>query len=258
MVGGENQELPGGIIRGQPGMMLLLASVKDKNEALQALEGGADIIDMKNPAEGALGALPCRQVREIVQVIGGRRLLSATTGDLPMEPELIVNTVRDMADTGVDIVKIALFPSLSAGACITALSPLAMQGVKIVAVVFADIGMPDSFLFSALADAGFYGVMLDTANKNGKHLLDYLTCEEISVFLARAKSCGLKSGLAGSLQEHQAIELLPLSPDYLGFRTALCSNSLRLGNFDIKKLIKIKEVLHKCNTILSNELSIVN
>ena len=39
-------------------MSKLLISVTSAEEALLALEGGADIIDMKNPLEGALGALP--------------------------------------------------------------------------------------------------------------------------------------------------------------------------------------------------------
>ena len=39
-------------------MIRLLASVKDTDEAEIALSGGADIIDFKDPAHGALGALP--------------------------------------------------------------------------------------------------------------------------------------------------------------------------------------------------------
>ena len=41
-------------------MIRLLASVQDAEEADIALLGGADIIDFKDPAHGALGALPPR------------------------------------------------------------------------------------------------------------------------------------------------------------------------------------------------------
>ncbi len=36
--------------------MKLLISPMNENEALEAIAGGADIIDVKNPKEGALGA----------------------------------------------------------------------------------------------------------------------------------------------------------------------------------------------------------
>ncbi|GAI18919.1 unnamed protein product [marine sediment metagenome] len=37
-------------------LTLLLVSPRDINEALAAVRGGADILDIKNPEEGSLGA----------------------------------------------------------------------------------------------------------------------------------------------------------------------------------------------------------
>ena len=59
-------------------MTQMLASVTSTAEALLALEWGADIIDLKNPSDGALGALPFETIRDIVKIIDGRRLASAT------------------------------------------------------------------------------------------------------------------------------------------------------------------------------------
>ena len=39
-------------------MTALLASVRSVAEAELALAGGADVIDLKDPSQGALGALP--------------------------------------------------------------------------------------------------------------------------------------------------------------------------------------------------------
>ncbi|MCJ7722212.1 hypothetical protein MUO98_07410, partial [Candidatus Bathyarchaeota archaeon] len=36
--------------------MKLLVSVVDKTEALESIRGGANILDVKNPKEGSLGA----------------------------------------------------------------------------------------------------------------------------------------------------------------------------------------------------------
>ena len=51
-------------------MTLMLASVADVVEAEIALVEGADIIDLKDPSQGPLGALPLASVREIGGIIG--------------------------------------------------------------------------------------------------------------------------------------------------------------------------------------------
>ena len=71
-------------------MTLLLASVTGPDEAALMLAHGADIIDLKDPSNGALGALAPDVVRATVAAIHGRRPVSAVTGNLPMEPEVIV------------------------------------------------------------------------------------------------------------------------------------------------------------------------
>ena len=93
----------------------MLASVENLAEARQVLEAGVDIIDLKSPSEGSLGALPLKTVGEIVQAIGGLHPLSATIGDLPMDPQRVFQAVEAMAGTGVDYVKIGLFPVATGG-----------------------------------------------------------------------------------------------------------------------------------------------
>ena len=52
-------------------MPKLLASVANLDEATLALDLGADILDLKNPAEGALGAWPVERLRAAVARFGG-------------------------------------------------------------------------------------------------------------------------------------------------------------------------------------------
>ena len=66
--------------------MRLLVSVVSAAEARQALAGGADIIDVKDPGEGALGAPSPRVLSEVVQVVGGAVPVSVALGDLPDLP----------------------------------------------------------------------------------------------------------------------------------------------------------------------------
>ena len=88
----------------------MLASVNSLEEALLALSANVDIIDLKQPALGALGALETDLVKAIVNEINGRCPVSATIGDLPMQPEIVYQAVKAMAETGVDYVKIGFFP----------------------------------------------------------------------------------------------------------------------------------------------------
>ena len=108
-------------------MTLFLASVRDEAEAAIALLAGADIIDLKEPRRGALGALDRETTRSIVSLIGGRVPVSATIGDLPMHPETIGDAVLEKAACGVDYVKFGLFPDGDARRCLDALRPLARR-----------------------------------------------------------------------------------------------------------------------------------
>ena len=93
-------------------MTALLASVLSPEEAEAALRGGADIIDLKDPRRGALGALPDAVIRAAVARVAGRRPVSVTAGDLPMEPTVVAGAARRIGGLGVDFVKVGLWTSL--------------------------------------------------------------------------------------------------------------------------------------------------
>jgi len=225
----------------------LLASVTNSQEALWALEAGIDIIDLKNPGEGALGALPLSVISEIVTIIGGRAQISATIGDLPMQADLIVKAVECVVATDVDMVKIGFFPSPHHHACIDALNPLIESGVKMVAVLFAD-HQPDFGLMEKLAHTGFFGVMLDTAQKNGTSLMYHQPAEILRDFVISARNLGLQSGVAGSLRFEHIPELKKINPGYMGFRGALCDQFDRSSGINKSKVFELKNLLHKNNT----------
>ena len=207
-----------GLLRGRPAF---LASVVSATEAVDALNAGADIIDCKNPALGALGALSPSAIREIVAVAGGRVPVSATAGDLPADAEAMCAAAIATAATGVDFVKIGFFGDGDARAAIRALGRTDLAGTRLVAVLMADRA-PDLTLIPALQAAGFAGVMLDTANKAAAALTDVLAPDQLLAFLAAARASNITAGLAGSLRRPHIAALVDLAPDILGFRGALC------------------------------------
>jgi len=227
-------------------MIRWLASAQNIEEVAMLLETGVDIIDLKNPRLGALGALSSRDVSGIVRLVAGRKVTSATIGDLEMSPAILLPAIADMAGTGVDIVKIGFFESPDQHACVNAIGTLANPGAKLVAVLLADQG-PDMTLLPVLADAGFYGVMLDTAVKDGRSLLDHMTLARLQSFVASARACGLIAGLAGSLRIEHIDALSSLTPDYLGFRGALCDAHDRAGALNQACIESLQGMLHKNN-----------
>jgi uncharacterized protein (UPF0264 family) len=218
----------------------LLASVRDVAEARAALEGGTDIIDLKEPSQGALGRLPADAIAAILDVLAGRLPVSATIGDIELAPGPVAAAVESMAASGVDFVKIGIFAG-DLAATLDALAPIAARGVKLVAVLFADRA-PDFALVERFAAAGFRGVMLDTADKSAGPLTYHLSLARLAEFVARAKSRALLTGLAGSLRIDDVPRLLPLAPDYLGFRSALASGT-RAGPLDPARVARLAALL---------------
>ena len=78
--------------------MRLLISVASGTEARAALDGGADIIDAKDAAHGALGAVSIAALREIVRTVDGRLPVSAALGDASDEKAVAVAARRATAE----------------------------------------------------------------------------------------------------------------------------------------------------------------
>lgn len=220
-------------------MTRLLASVTGAQEAALAMAGGVDIIDLKEPSRGALGAVPHEVQREVVQWVNGRCPVSATAGDLPMEPETIAAAINDTAGNGVDLIKVGLRNLESHADCLDVLTQASGRGVRLIAVLFAE-DRPPLTLLGSLRGAGCYGVMLDTATKAAGSLLRHLHMSSLGAFVARARRLGLLTGLAGSLQPGDIAELRKLGPDYLGFRGALCEAGSRSGRLSAGALAQVR------------------
>ena len=199
----------------------LLVSVGTVEEALLALSAGADLIDAKNPDAGALGALPAERIAAIRNAIAGRATVTAVIGD-HRDAASVLGAADRIAATGVDMVKIGLYPELDRPAVIAALGRRLAATTRLVAVLAADLDPPFE-LIPDLAKAGFAGVMLDTEGKQGG-LLTHQPLARLAEFIALGHAAGLMTGLAGSLRVTDIPVLAPLGPDLLGFRGGLCEH----------------------------------
>ena len=212
-------------------MTALLASVASLDEAL-VIEDCVDVVDLKDPRAGALGALPVERVAEIVQYLGARRIVSAALGTFVDEAS-VVHAAAAMAATGADFVKIGLADS-ARGSGVLCAAAASTQRSRLVAVMFADRA-PRFDVLDEIARAGFVGAMLDTADKRRGTLLDCLAPSRLRAFVEHARALGMFAGLAGSLREEHLAEVLACRPDFVGLRGALCEDANRTARISRAK-----------------------
>ena len=204
-----------------------LASVNNLQDAIIVSQNGADIIDLKEPSQGALGGLSTHTIQTVVDHLWETSVVSATVGDLEADITLILDRIEAVADTGVDYVKVGMFSQRHIEHCLPSFAYHARRGVKIIAVLFADLEFDMLATIHACKQARLCGVMLDTAGKKSGSLRQHRSLEELIQFVSSAQQLGLLTGLAGSLRAQDIATLMPLEADYLGFRTALCRDQVR-------------------------------
>ena len=224
-------------------MTKCIVCIQSLDEAKILLPSLPDILDIKNPSEGALGALNAVSVASIIDFIAKRCLTSATIGDLPMQAEIINPAMQAMATTGIDYVKVGLFPDQHLTDCLAEMATTIQQlSVPVIAVLFAD-KMPVQNVVPILKRYGFTGVMVDTASKDGQHLLEHWPITRLCEFIDKVKRQDMLCGLAGALRCGDVAELQCLGADYLGFRSALCRNHQRTTQIQLSLAMQIQQAI---------------
>jgi len=233
--------------------MKLLISVTNVQEALAALAGGADIIDVKNPREGSLGASTPEVIRQVRQCVPASCELSATIGDVPNLPGTVALAALGAAVCGVDYVKVGLFGVQTLDEAVHLLRQV-NQAVKdwdpvtrVIAAGYADADEIGAILPHevpvAAAMAGVDGAMLDTARKGEGGLLTLLSLDELHHFVSACRQAGLLCALAGSLDEADLPAVQSLEADIVGFRSAVCQGDRISGRIDSQKVRRLKALL---------------
>ncbi|HMM77771.1 MAG TPA: (5-formylfuran-3-yl)methyl phosphate synthase [Gammaproteobacteria bacterium] len=212
-------------------MTALLASVRSLAEARLVAAGGADWIDLKEPAAGALGAVAPETVTAVARAYGATHRISATIGDCWDRPEVIPARVAMMSAAGAQYVKIGAYAADPAPDLLAALRAACALPARVILVCFAERA-PQAMALEALAATGLAGVMLDTAVKDGPRLTELIAPDARAAFVRTARGLGLLSGLAGRLRADDVPALREAAPDYLGFRGALCSGGAREADID--------------------------
>lgn len=225
-------------------MTQLLISVTNIDEARIALENGVDVLDLKDPSDGALGALDIQEVNKINAYVNHKTLVSATIGNIKFHSSDDLNTalarIRTLILAGVDIIKIGFFDNqvpenrsknvqqleISAELLLAIQAMCLSKTIKFVAVLFAENTYEAHFI-DGLLTIGFEGLMIDTMVKNGQSAMHFNNHDQFKSIADCAHAKGYWFGIAGSLQPQDIALVKYLKPTYIGFRGAACDGNDR-------------------------------
>ena len=231
--------------------MRLLVSVVDAAEARLAVAGGVDIVDVKNPAEGSLGAPAPAVIAQVRDALPAELPLSAALGDLPCLPGTAALAALGAARSGAAYVKLGLWGAVSdtdAVAVLRAAQDAVGADAAVVAVAYADAArvpsrpLAPSELVTTAGQAGVSGCLIDTAIKDGRGLLSWLAPDALAELVAEAHDAGLELALAGELRAGDLPAVRATGADIAGVRSAACRDGRRTAALDPQRIERLREV----------------
>ena len=209
--------------------MILMVSVQNLDEALQALKGGADIVDVKNLQEALVGSAHPHIVRDVRNAIPMERHASVTLGVVPNQVGTVAMAVYTAGVLQATSVKVG-FMNHEYEAAVETLHACkeALDGfdTKLIGSLFADntmFGGLEPHLMNKLAiETACDGWLIDTLTKDGRNLFDFIREEELREMVFEGKEAGMSTALSGHLRITDLDELARINPDIVGVRGAAC------------------------------------
>lgn len=233
----------------------LLVSVRSAAEAFDALAGGCDVLDVKEPARGSLGMADVAVVREI--------LAAAPDAAVPVSAAL--GECRDWFDgddppavpPGVEFVKLG-----TAGlrddpdgrdwvdrwtATRRQFEQTAGRPLNWVAVSYTDWARcsapPPEEIVAAAGRTDCRGVLFDTFHKDGRTTAEQLSVDRLRRLIAGVRERGLFSAVAGVYSFADVLAMRDLAPDVVAVRTLACAEGRRTGPICRRSVRRLCDVL---------------
>ena len=214
--------------------MLLMVSVQDVEEALEADRGGADVVDVKNLQEALVGSGHPAVVQQVRSQIPVEKHVSVTLGVVPSQPGTVAMAAYAAAVLNATSVKVGFCNTdYETAVEILIQSRRAMEGfnTKLIGSLFADNGLYDGldpYLMLKLAKEGQCdGFLIDTLTKDGRNLFDFIPETKLKEMVLEGKELGLSTSLSGHLRIDDLDELARINPDIVGVRGAVCADGDR-------------------------------
>ncbi len=230
----------------------LLVSVRDAEEARTALLAGADVIDVKEPNRGPLGAADFAEIAAIVGVVQSRVPVTAAMGELLEEFANAKEGVNgSLIPRGVSLFKFGLagcgrvddWQVRWAEVVSSLMQDSRTAQARPVAVVYADwqaadAPEPDEVLQPAI-ELGCPALLVDTWDKSAGGLFTHWSPESLHDFVRQVQRHRVMVVLAGALAGEQLRHAVALGPDLIAVRGAACETSRNSAvSFDRVRCLK--------------------
>lgn len=224
----------GGSRRRGPEWRGVLVSVRSVAEAVEAVEGGAAIIDVKEPGRGPLGCADSATADAIGAAVAGRVPWTVACGELAAGPDRAARLpVRCSGTTG------AAVPPAGAKAGPAGLSAAAWRrrfatfaaalptATTPIAVAYADWAAaaapsPEAIIDGATHVAACSALLIDTFDKDGPALFELVSPATVCGWLAAARDAGFATAIAGRLTLDSLPRAAALGADVVAIRGAAC------------------------------------
>ena len=215
--------------------MLLMVSVQNVDEALEAEQGGADVVDVKNLQEALVGSGHPSTVRQVRGIIPVEKHVSVTLGVVPNQAGTVAMAVYAAAMMDATSVKVGFrVADYDTAAEVLRESRRALDGfnTKLVGSLFADNelyegGLDPHLMVQLAKDGECDGFLIDTLTKDGRNLFDFMPEPVLRRIVLEGKQLGMSTALSGHLKISDLDELARINPDIVGVRGAVCASGDR-------------------------------
>jgi uncharacterized protein (UPF0264 family) len=207
--------------------MQLLVSPSTIDEAKHSV--AADIVDVKKPSEGSLGANFPWVIREIKTLVS--KPVSAAIGDFDYKPGGAALAAYGAACAGADFVKIGLaFDGQDKardviGAVVRAVKDEFPEKYVVIAA-YSDYQRMHSIspfeMAPIAAECGADFAMIDTGIKDRQSTFAFMNEEALRTFTYTNEKLGLRTALAGAFKFEDIEALKRINPDIIGVRGMVC------------------------------------
>ncbi len=240
--------------------MMLMTSVQNLPEALEALKGGADIVDIKNLQEALVGSAHPMVAQEVRAVAPPDRHVSITLGVVPNQAGTVAMAAYAAGSLHATSVKVGFMNTEYAAAVDTLVQARrALEGTdtKLIGSLFADNPLYDGLdahhTVRMCIESKCDGFLVDTLTKDGRNLFDFMSEDDLWAMVLEGKEAGISTALSGHLRIEDLDELTRINPDIVGVRGAVCRKGDRHTAVAWEAVAEFK---HQLELRQSGELSV--
>lgn len=232
----------------------LLVSVRNLAECEAALVGGAEIVDIKEPANGPLGmsdvsviSAISRRMGSFVSIpglsvaLGELREWSAERTCLPLPRAVKWSKLGFAGSAGVPNWRQTWVDLRER------IEEASQRPLRWIAVAYADHLRAQSpallDVLSAAVQTGCAGLLIDTYDKSSGSLLNWMTPVGLVDVVRRVREQQLPLALAGKITREDLEWLCDLEPDIIAVRSAVCQDGNRQRPVVAEEVAKLREQL---------------